>query len=153
MTGGMNRLSFVELIEAFFHTEGIREPRREIGAARCRCDGFDVALHHDGTLDADNLHAYIDLGPVPPAGRREIFRGLLLNQLDCAPPCRTVVGLEGSHGHVVLVMRIAFDATLDGAGLAETLRGSIRQLLAWPPTTPGAPRRSAKGRRAVRRRA
>jgi hypothetical protein len=132
----MSHRSFQALLAEFFLSIGASSAREAPGAGLCEFDGFAVAIYHDERTDPHHVDAYIDFGVVPVARQREVFRSLLLNHMKLMPPYRTVVGLDGSSGNIVLVARIPFDAGLSGTRLAGIFRRMIRQVLIWRTPTP-----------------
>jgi hypothetical protein len=146
----MSHGSFHALLAEFFLSIGASDARKAPGAGLCQFDGFAVAIYHDERADPHNVDAYIDFGTVPVARQREVFRSLLLNHMSLVPPYRTVVGLDGGSGNIVLVARIPFDAGLSGTRLAGIFRRLIRQVLIWRTPTP-AKRALATSWRTTRR--
>jgi hypothetical protein len=145
----LTQRSFEALLAELFRAVGEYGARATPGVGQCRCNGFDVAIYYDEHADPSHLHAYIDVGAVPAVHQREVFRVLLQRQLQLAPPHQTVVGLDAS-GSIVLVARIAFDAGLTGARLADVLRRLIRQARIWRSGEPSS--RLPSGRRGASRR-
>jgi len=146
----MNRRSFHALLAEFFRTIGATGARTMPGAGLCQFNGFAVAIYHDERTDPHNVDAYIDFGAVPVARQREVFRTLLLRQVNLTPPHRSVAGLDSASGSIVLVARIPFDTGLSGGRLASIFRQLIRQVLIW--RSPAPVTRLLAGRRRTSRR-
>lgn len=127
----MKHAAFRALLADLFVAAGAVDGEALPGAGRLRFRGCDVALYHDERLDPWNIHVYIDLGAVPRARQREVFRALLMHKLQVAPPHRSVVGLDPEADRIVQVTRIACDAVLDGERLAAILRQLVGQADAW----------------------
>lgn len=146
----MTERAFQALLAELFRVTGATDAQARPGLGRCRCEGFDVALYHDEGDDPSNVHAYIDFGPVAPARQREVFRALLLRNPSFRPAYSAVVGLDADTNRIVLVARIALDATLNGRRLAAIVTQMIREAGAW--LVPKPPVRFGAGKaRALRR--
>lgn len=131
----MTRRTFQVLLAEFFRNMGAASARSVPGAGLCEHRGLAIAIYHDERTDPHHVDAYIDFGAVPEARQREVFRSLLQRSVDLTPPLRSVIGLDGASGSIVLITRIPFDAGLSGQRLADTVRELIRQVLIWRPST------------------
>lgn len=127
----MSEQVFQALLSELFDVVGFTRARASAGVGHCRCYGVDVTLHYDERIDPSNVHAYVDVGVIPPAHQHDVFRTLLSRNLRFGSGHRAVIGLDGNTDRIVLVARIALDDTPSGRDMADTLMRMIRHVQAW----------------------
>lgn len=103
---------------------------------RIEIEGVDIALFFDEQINPDMLFCYVDMGPVPMAGRAEVYGQLLTMNLLSGAKTNGVYSLDPASGNALFVVHFMNPETLDAAQLAEAFRiyatqtNSLRAMLA-----------------------
>jgi Tir chaperone protein (CesT) family len=116
----MSSERYTSLVTGLCTTVGLADVDKVLRTRTIEVEGFDVRLDYL-ECDLDAMYANFHFGTVTAGRTLVVFRLMLEANLLIYAQDRAQLGMDSDTGGIVLVLRLPFDADLDGEALANLL--------------------------------
>ncbi|MDR3096662.1 MAG: CesT family type III secretion system chaperone [Paraburkholderia sp.] len=116
----MSSERYASLIADLCATVGLADVDQVLRTRTIEVEGFDVRLDYF-ERDLDAMYANFHFGTVTAGRTLVVFRLMLEANLLIYAQDQAQLGVDADSGGIVLVLRLPFDADLDGEALADLL--------------------------------